>query len=449
MFWGAPFLFYAFERRLDRESEWDYNGIFQRPGVFMKPFAGTLLGRPSITLFLCLVGLSSNSLARDVLYSVTDLGNLGGDYAYVSGINNRGEVVGNGTTNGVNFMHAFIYRTHNLSDLGTLGGTNSYGYAINDNGQVVGSAYTAGGQDDAFLDSEGLMTDLGTLGGTGSDARAINNSGQIAGGAWTTGNTEYHAYLLSGGIKTDLGTLGGTRSDAFAINDSGQVAGRASVSGISSYHAFLYSAGAISDLGTLGGSLSWAYGINNAGQVVGGARTGAGIEHAFLFDNYTMVDLESGALWESRAYAINNLGQIVGFTTSGGAQHAVLYSAGTMTDLNSVIDTNLSWTLEIATGINDGGQIIGVGTHPAGKLGVFLLTPFPVLQISLAPPNSVQLQFTAQANRGYAIEYRDSLSNGTWQAMAILDPISVIHPVSFNDALVAGRPARYYRVRVL
>ena len=414
----------------------------------MKALAGSLLDRELPAVVLWLSATTFTAFAGDVRYSVTDLGTLGGSYVYVSGINNRGEVVGNSTTNGVNFMHAFVYHNGSLTDLGTLGGTNSYGYGINDHGQAVGSAYTTAGQDDAFLNSEGVMSDLGTLGGTGSDAHAINNSGQIAGGAWTTGNAEYHAYLLSGGIKTDLGTLGGTRSDAFSMNDSGQVAGRASVSGSSSYHAFVYSGGVMSDLGTLGGSLSFAYGVNNAGQVVGGARTSSGVEHAFLYENNMMVDLETGALWESRAYAINNLGQLVGFTTQTG-QHAFLYSGGVITDLNSVIDTNLGWNLEIATGINDGGQIIGVGTHPAGQARAFLLTPFPVLQISLAPPNSVALQFTALANKGYAIEYRDSLASGSWQAMVILDPIGVVHPVSLTDALVAGRLTRFYRVRVL
>ena len=145
-----------------------------------------------------------------IQYSVTDLGTLGGEYVSVSGINNRGQVVGNSTTNGLNFMHAFVYGGGSLTDLGSLGGTNSYGYGINDQGQAVGAAYTGGGADDAFLYTGGSMTDIGTLGGTGSAARAINNNGQIAGEAWLSGNTELHAYLDSGGTKADLGTLGGS-----------------------------------------------------------------------------------------------------------------------------------------------------------------------------------------------------------------------------------------------
>ena len=253
---------------------------------------------------------------RCAFYTVTDRGTLGGTYIYVSGINNRGQVVGNGTTNGVTGMHAFVYSAGSLVDLGTLGGTNSYGYGINDNGQVVGAAYTSSGEEDAFLYSSGMMNDLGTLGG-----------------------------------------------------------------------------------------------------------------------------------FESRAYGINNTGQVVGFgETFGIGEHAFLYSGGTMTDLNDVIDTNSGWNLEIATAINDGGQIIGVGTHPAGLLRAFLLTPLPTLHISLTSSNSVQIQFTAQANTGYLIEYRDSLSGGTWQGPVVLDPIPLLHPVVITDPLPASQPRRFYRV---
>jgi probable HAF family extracellular repeat protein len=394
---------------------------------------------------LCLPPLTVSS--QTILYTVKDLGTLGGSYVSVSGINNRGEVVGNSTTNGTSVMHACVYSGGALIDLGTLGGTNSYGYGINDNGQTVGAAYTAAGQDDAFLWDTGTMSDLGSLGGNGSQARAINNAGQIAGSAWIAGNTEFHAFLRVGSTNTDLGTLGGTRSEAWAINASGQVAGRASVSGISSWHAFLYSGGVMNDLGTFGGSLSWAYGINNAGQVVGGAYVTSGVEHAFLY-NSNMNDLTPSPAIISRAYGINNLGQVVGFvsSTNTGAQHAFVYSGGTMTDLNNVIDTNSGWTLDIAMGINDGGQIIGVGGFGTNASRAFLLTPVPVLQISLTPSNAVAIQFTAQANTGYVFEYRDSLSSGTWQTLVVLDPITTVHDVTFTDPLVPGRSARFYRV---
>jgi hypothetical protein len=113
----------------------------------------------------------------------------------------------------------------------------------------------------------------------------------------------------------------------------------------------------------------------------------------------------------------------------------------------TVIDTNSGWNLEMATAINDGGQIVGVGSHATAPLRAFLLTPFPFLQIALTSSNSVQLQFTAQANVGYAIEYRDSLVSGAWQPLVVLDPIGLVHLVIFTDPLSPGRSLRLYRVR--
>ncbi len=50
-------------------------------------------------------------------------------------------------------------------------------------------------------------------------------------------------------------------------------------------------AASITDLGTLGGSYSYAYGINDSGQVVGGAATASGAQHAFLYSGGSMTDL--------------------------------------------------------------------------------------------------------------------------------------------------------------
>jgi probable HAF family extracellular repeat protein len=130
------------------------------------------------------------------------------------------------------------------------------------------------------------------------------------------------------------------------------------------------------DLGTLGGKGGFATGINNLGQVVGGAYTSSGAQHAFLYTNGTMQDLGTFGGAQSAAVAINNLGQVVGEAdTSSGTSAPFLYSNGTMQDLNSLIPSNSGWTLENITGINDKGQICGQGINPSGQGDAFLLTP--------------------------------------------------------------------------
>jgi hypothetical protein len=66
--------------------------------------------------------------------------------------------------------------------------------------------------------------------------------------------------------------------------------------------------------------------------------------------------------------------------------------------------------------------------------------------ISLVSSDSVELQFTARANKGYTIEYRESLSAGTWQPLVHLDPIPLDHPVTYTDTLPPGTQTRFYRL---
>ena len=75
-----------------------------------------------------------SSLTADIVYSVVDLGTLGGSTSGTA-INNTGQVTGE--SNG----HAFLYSTGQMTDLGTVPGyTSSSGNAINDSGQIAGSA---------------------------------------------------------------------------------------------------------------------------------------------------------------------------------------------------------------------------------------------------------------------------------------------------------------------
>jgi len=123
----------------------------------------------------------------------------------------------------------------------------------------------------------------------------------------------------------------------------------------------------ITDLGTLGGNYIYVSGINGSGQVVGNATT-----------------------------------------NGGNGMNAFIYSAGAPLDLGTLGGTNL--------------------------------------QILLTSSNYVQLQFTAQANSGYVLEYRDSLTSGTWQPLVVLDPIPSVHMVLLLEPLDPATPMRFYRV---
>jgi probable HAF family extracellular repeat protein len=394
--------------------------------------------------------LAASAFAAPPMYSVTDLGVLGTPV-----INSRGVVGGLRTTNSGATFDLMIYSNGVTAYLGTLPGSpiNAFVQSINSSGQLVGYdsfLAAAPGLFHGFLWDGSTLSEMGTLGGTNCEAYGINDSGQVAGFSETAAGTN-HAFLFSNGTMNDLGVLArGTVSMGFGLNNAGQVVGSASTVGQEFFNAFLYKDGTMNGLGTLGGGRCEAHGINDSGQIIGwGTSRSSGYTHGFLYSNGAMMDLGTlpGCVY-SQANAINNSGLIAGYSaTDSFAYRAFLYTGGTMTDLNSLIDASLGWTLWMANSINDQGQIVGNGQTASGQVHAFLLTPTIVLQISPAPPNAVQIQFTAQANMGYVVEYRDSLSSGSWQLFVVLDPITIMHEVSLTDPLVPGRSARFYRVR--
>jgi probable HAF family extracellular repeat protein len=242
---------------------------------------------------------TSSGASHAFLYSggiMTDLGTT-----EATGINNSGQVVGFYVVGyPSDKIYAWLYSGGVRTNLGNLpGGTGSYAYGINDNGQVVGQGYNvSSGQQHAFLNSGGTMTDLGTLPGypISSIAYGINNNGQVVGAS--VARTNSHAFLYSGSTMTDLGTLpGGTGGVAEGINNSGQVVGYASTSS-GAGHAFLYSGGIMTDLNSLiptnsSWTLGFAYGINDNGQIVGQGTSPSGQTHAFLL-TFTLVVLVDG-----------------------------------------------------------------------------------------------------------------------------------------------------------
>jgi probable HAF family extracellular repeat protein len=92
-------------------------------------------------------------------------------------------------------------------------------------------------------------------------------------------------------------------------------------------------------------------------------------DHAAFLSSAGKVTTFDGSFGPPRA--INDRGQVVG--TSGGA--AYLYSEGKLVNLNMLLPPESHWKLSDAAGINNKGQIVGMGANPEGHLHAFLLTP--------------------------------------------------------------------------
>ncbi len=150
--------------------------------------------------------------------------------ARANAVNNQGWYVGR-EMNWAAFGRGGVWT--NLNDLTPTnsGWVLNEAFDINDNGQIVGVG-TTNGQSQAFLWEAGQVTGLGALGTNGSAAAAINLQGQVVG---TSGG---RAFIWENGVMKDLNTLiaadnGWVLTSATDINNHGEIIGNANLGGYS------------------------------------------------------------------------------------------------------------------------------------------------------------------------------------------------------------------------
>jgi probable HAF family extracellular repeat protein len=306
------------------------------------------------------------------IYTLTDLGTLGGSYAMGTGLNASGQAVGTAMTP-YGFMHAFSSSGSGLTDL-TAGSPGSEGQAaaINNAGKIAGTQYI-GGQSYATVWSNGVAT---MVGDAGSFALAINGSGDVAG--MLINNGKGNAFVSSNGTVIDLGAFAGSSwSSAYALNDSGQAAGYGMVSnGV--FRAFVWTPGqGYAALGTLGGVSSYALTINNAGIAAGSSQISDGYSHAFVSTGTSLHDLGTLGGVSSYGYGINNLGNVVGnsWTSGNTSMDGFLEEGGVMWDINSLLIDSPGWVVTQLYAINDSNQVVGVGILNGVEHAVLLTDP--------------------------------------------------------------------------
>jgi probable HAF family extracellular repeat protein len=344
--------------------------------------------------------------ARAALYTLTDLGSLGGakgSGAYA--LNGSGVAAGYSFVQGSTFVHAMLNDHGSVLDLGTLGGTQSLARAVNTSGTVVGWAYPPGlAWQRAFLWQQGVMSALGTFGGPASDAHGINDAGVVVGSAYDSLDRE-RAFWWKDGALHDLGTLGGSQGRALDINQQGDIVGLAQVPGDDEWHAFLGKPGSpLYDLGTLGGPASQAIHVNELVHVCGWSmiQSNNPASRGFLWADGIMKSLGTLGGIYSAAFGLNDHDQVVGASTRADeVQVAFLWSNDQMVELDTLLTPGTGWLLTAAWDIDAYGKIVGEGVRPDGAARAFLLTPVggagvppggagPALRLAGAVPNPVR-----------------------------------------------------------
>jgi probable HAF family extracellular repeat protein len=311
--------------------------------------------------------VAGGPIASAASYTVTDLGTLGGTRSYAAGINARGDIVGSSTFAGDSATHAFLYqRRHGrMIDLDPRGaGRSSGAWAINDRGRVVGDIAAGGDAFHAALFVRGRIVDLGTpMGLPGATAIAINHAGDVliqveVGYAFAEGFLLHHGQTVALPIQS-----------AWGLNNRRQAVG--SVGPALLQRAVVVSGNTVTDptQGIGAGFSTVATAINARGDVAGGYVPSDGSTGgAFLERDGVLTDLgglPGGAF--TVALALNSRDQVVGyaFGIGNGVGHAFLYDAQLdppMQDLNDLIPPDSGIVFNQATGINDRGDIVGIGT---------------------------------------------------------------------------------------
>ncbi len=292
-----------------------------------------------------------------------------------------------------------IYNFDNFEFPGTNGVTEANG--INNAGQVVGNGWVRG--------ADGGFTALDVPNSTFNDATGINNVGQIVGTFGVSGAFSYNQVFLydqSSGSYTKLVNPLFPGSSVFsgAINDSGQIVEVA----INRYffESFLRSSdGSYTSLPqptvyNYQNNSVRATGINDAGQIIGSYYVTdinpAGHSVGFVFDfasgTYTTLSDPAARYLTTIPSGINNLGQIVGNYLDYNYQvQGFLFdpASGTYTTLSDPAYTGgLGYYGTYAQSINDAGQIAGYYYDPIIGEHAFVASP----QLSAVPePSSLML----------------------------------------------------------
>ncbi len=173
---------------------------------------------------------------------------------------------------------------------------------------------------------------------------------------------------------------------ATGINDAGTIVGYALFPGSSNGRAVRFSTTGPATVLPVApaGVSSAAQAINAKGHIVGSAGS-----QAFLYRSNRVAYLPrptGETAGNAVAYAINASDEIVGdIATSTTSTSAFLYVGGQSYDLNALLPQNSGWQIVHAAGINDSGQIVGMGyfAGEGGGLTAFSMKPTPATNASL------------------------------------------------------------------
>ena len=352
--------------------------------------------------------------ADAALYTVEDLGLIGGFAPTVTGMNASGQVSGY-VTDATGMPRAV--RFSNGSGWAYVPGVSSFyslATGINDSGDVVGYHYN-GASFRAFRYADGVGASFvePLPGGTMTLGLAIGADGTIVGQSDSSGGLR--GFRAAPGLPAlVLPALGGSVSTACGINAAGQVAGWGANAAGQQYGFRIEADSSVTPILPFDGAAGTAAAcaIDASGRV-GGRATNAGAFRAFTFDSGSPVNVDTFAFSNQSSTESVSAGVAVGWFLSLADMnpHAFVNTAAGSSDLNDLVTPGSGWNLDQAFAVNASGSIVGNG-RLNGQPRAFRLTPVPdagdttaptitslsASPSSIAPPNNAMVAVIVSAS---------------------------------------------------
>jgi probable HAF family extracellular repeat protein len=262
-----------------------------------------------------------------------------GTRTILSGINNRGQLVGKYPDPDTPGFHGMLLdRRRRLTRFDYPGALATYANKISDRGQIVGSAnrdFPRVGIPEApgtfgYLLERGRFTKIAYPGAVQTQALGINRQGQVV-GEYLDQNGVFHGFRWDRGRFRTFDGPDGTGASITDVNDRGDMVGVYVVPGDTDLafaaRGFLLHQGKYTTFEAFGVPVTVPYDINNRGQIAGTAISDADLTevHGFLLADLadgpvTQIDVPGAARTE--VYGLDDRGRLVGMYLNPDAPRA-------------------------------------------------------------------------------------------------------------------------------
>jgi hypothetical protein len=266
---------------------------------------------------------------------ITEFNATGLSSTFVSGINRRGQIAGNGAhpAGHTNYTHGFLRNPNgnfiHIDPAGPNGSQNTANLAINDSGEISGIYVdVTGGVVHGFLrSSSGVYTvvdepnAVNNQSGQGTFITGINANGDVT-GYYNDANT----FTIRGFIRDQSGNFTvfdapgsginfGSGTFPVAVNLGREVAGNYVDNSFVNHSFVRDSSGTFTDFDVSGASQTFTLSLNDGGEILGQLTNSAFLYSGFLRDSSGNITTFSAPVSNTGSYpdSINSAGHMTGY----------------------------------------------------------------------------------------------------------------------------------------